>query len=417
MKNRCRLALCCLFSLSSLSAVASAQAPMTDLVANVFGEEVVGVGVERTYSLGAFNDAGEEGSTATGVTLQGTVAGGEILSIETPAVGACTLDAGVVSCDFGALEPGSFAEVLVLVRAPDQPGSMALSVAVSSSEADPLPENNTVTLEVRVTDQIGDLAVTASAPTHVAARNGEALITYNATLTNQGGIAAPDAHLLLFVPDETIAESYSSECALACDFFSCSLDCAVGTLEPGESATVTLVVRLVDQYATSVFFFAVAPFVPEGGIDLDPENDAAFVATEIAGAANTNNSVTSRQVFDFIEVPCSGDVLFIEGTQHGIVSETTSGQRTRVGYQFQTFGEAEGLVSGSSYRMVEATHEFQTGPRGFAFTASQLLFVSTLHLVGEGDVPDLFIRQLTHVVFNGQGFEVVNIELDSVTCR
>ncbi len=105
-------------------------------------------GGSLTYTLTVDNNGPE---TATGVVLQDTLPpGATLVSASADPHGTCGEDAGVVTCDIGAMVSGATVTVTVGVTAPSTPGTISNSVTVGCTTHDPNPADNTATEQTTV---------------------------------------------------------------------------------------------------------------------------------------------------------------------------------------------------------------------------------------------------------------------------
>jgi uncharacterized repeat protein (TIGR01451 family) len=127
--------------------------------------------------------------------------------------------------------------------------------------------------DVYVSDRrpAADLSLTkADAPDPVAPR---ATLTYTLDATNNGPNAAPDAHLLDTLPEGVTFVSASAGCTHSAG----QVDCALGTLAPDASATVTITVTPKDR-GVITNTATVGSFAP----DPDRSNNTATTETTVA---------------------------------------------------------------------------------------------------------------------------------------
>ncbi|MFK8014208.1 MAG: hypothetical protein AB8G17_02040 [Gammaproteobacteria bacterium] len=72
-----------------------------------------------------------------------------VIDSAVPSVGSCSIDGQDLSCDLGVLNAGAAATILLSVT-PQAEGDIAIDLAVTSLESDPLPSNNTALVTVSV---------------------------------------------------------------------------------------------------------------------------------------------------------------------------------------------------------------------------------------------------------------------------
>ena len=176
-------------------------------------------------------------NTAPGVVLTDEVSPGVVPISATPAT--CAVAGQTVTCALGDLANGQNVTVTVTSRAP--PGSTVTSstdvARVSSATIDPDPSDNAVTVTVGVV-QRADLAVTKTAvPTTVVPGN---IVTFPITVTNNG----PSTALGVNVSDEFDSAFVDLTATAPCVVQANAVQCPLGDLAPGGSASVTMTARL-----------------------------------------------------------------------------------------------------------------------------------------------------------------------------
>lgn len=186
--------------------------------------------------------------------------------------GACA----AVPCALGALAPGASRTIALAYAIPlayEAPNPIAVTAVVISAE-DPNAVNNTATVTTAVTP-LADLAIVKSGPATVIA--GET-VTYTLTITNVG----PSNAVGVIVTDPTPAGleivSNAGDCTT-------TFPCALGTLPPGASRTIT-----------SRFVVPVGPGAPDiitnsaavssSTADPKPVNDASTVQTAVVSVVD-----------------------------------------------------------------------------------------------------------------------------------
>jgi uncharacterized repeat protein (TIGR01451 family) len=189
--------------------------------------------------------------------------------------GSCTQDGRIVTCPFGTIAAGRGLGTFVKLRAADA-GTYTISGSVTADQADGVTANNS---------DSGTIVVTASADVGVAVSDsmdpvkpGQG-VTYTTTVTNQGPSASSNVTL-----SETWSASTSKDLAVGrvtttagtCAVVGMRLDCQLGTLTSGESATVTVALK------------------PRGGGSVTLNATAS--ATEFDPAATNNSDTESTAV-------------------------------------------------------------------------------------------------------------------------
>lgn len=203
-------------------------------------------GTQLQYTITVTNNGP---STALGVVATDRLpAGVSFVSVATT-VGSCTYGqptARDLTCNLGNLASGATVTITVTALvAPDvPPGTLLVNEAVvSSSTADPDNANNRVSVTTSVTAS-ADLSVTKTdSPDPVVAGS---LLTYTITASNAGPSTAHAVLLTDTIPAGTtyvggVDNNGNTVCTLV---QVATVECAVGTLQPGQNAVVQLTVRV-----------------------------------------------------------------------------------------------------------------------------------------------------------------------------
>ncbi|HWP45948.1 MAG TPA: FG-GAP-like repeat-containing protein [Candidatus Limnocylindrales bacterium] len=192
----------------------------------------VTVGANLTYLLTVTNQGP---SQATGVTLTDMLPPNITFVSVTTSQGNCSLTIGV-NCTLNTLAVGATATVTILVKPPTA-GTITNTVTVASLVFDPVLTNNTNSQNTEVT--AANLTITSSdSPDPVTIGAG---LTYTLQVTNNGPSAATGVTLTDILPVGVTLVSATP------DQGSCTgvtpVSCALGTLNNGATATVTLVMN------------------------------------------------------------------------------------------------------------------------------------------------------------------------------
>lgn len=188
-------------------------------------------------------------STAQGVTLTDRLPAGVTFVSVSTTVGSCTYGQPVereLTCNLGNLASGATATVTVNATvAPDvAPGTVLVNEAVvASATADPDNSDNRISVSTTVSAS-ADLRVTKSdSPDPVLAGT---LLTWTITATNDGPSTATSVLLTDTLPaGVTYVGGVNNNGQTVCTLVqAATVECAVGTLDPGESAVVQLTVRV-----------------------------------------------------------------------------------------------------------------------------------------------------------------------------
>ena len=181
-------------------------------------------------------------SDATAVTLVDTLPAGLGIDSVDPSAGTCSVTGQQVSCQTDRLAPDGVLTVRVRGSlADDLTGSLTNVATADSAVSDPDPSNDSATVTTPVT-QSADLRLTkAVSPEPVPAGTS---VTYTLTAVNVGPSEASAVVLADTMPDglTVLANGVSgpdgTDCTVAAD--NGSFSCALGTLDPGASRSVTV---------------------------------------------------------------------------------------------------------------------------------------------------------------------------------
>lgn len=190
-----------------------------------------------------------------------------------PSQGICA--SGVV-CTLGDLEVGEEATVVITVSVdPAVTGLLTNRAAVQSSNPDPDPDNNSASAETLIQASAAlTLTKIAQPPT---ARPGD-LVVYQIVVTNTGPSAAASVVISDPLPASLRTPLISSS-AGGCTAFPCGL----GTLNPGESATVLVIGWLADDAAGAITNTAtVTTSTPLSNPGDDQEDSATIQVASLA---------------------------------------------------------------------------------------------------------------------------------------
>jgi uncharacterized repeat protein (TIGR01451 family) len=160
--------------------------------------------------------------------------------------GPCTANGNLLTCQISTIyNHVGIAGIRVTVRAVSA-GSAVNTATITADQPDPNLSNNTSSVTVQIQPPTADLAVTkVGTPNPVTAGHQ---VTYTITVTNNGpssatGIVTSDSWTATSgIKGGTDFESVSTNQG-TCTETGASISCAIGTLAPNSSATVTLVLQ------------------------------------------------------------------------------------------------------------------------------------------------------------------------------
>ena len=210
-------------------------------ITKVAAPDPLTAGSPGTYTLTIHNDGP---SAARDVTISDPMPAGVTAVDADSGRGPCDLGP-TVTCRLGTLGSGADAVVVIRVEVgPDRTGSIVNTASVDSSTPDPTPDDDAATSQTPVV-RVADLQVTKSSdPSPIVAGSG---VTYTITVTNNGPSAATGTTVA-----DTLPAGFSSiaadPSAGTCEIDDQDVDCALGTLEPGASAVVTITAALDPAY-------------------------------------------------------------------------------------------------------------------------------------------------------------------------
>ncbi len=194
----------------------------------------VPIGGDFTYALAVTNNSA---SPATGVLVTDTLPPGVTFRGATPA-GTCS-GTPTITCSLGVLPEGTTVTISLFVTAPKTTRIIQNTASVAAaSPADPDVSNNTDVEETRVV--AADVSITKTDDPDPVLVGGE--LTYTMMVKNNGALTATDVVVTDPVPDGTKLLSASSTVG-TCSGTS-TVTCPIGTLQSGDSATVTAVVSV-----------------------------------------------------------------------------------------------------------------------------------------------------------------------------
>jgi uncharacterized repeat protein (TIGR01451 family) len=309
----------------------------------------VGVGQRLAYTITASN-AGPD--PATGVTLADALPGGTLVSA-TASQGSCS-GTTMVSCALGSVASGGSATVTIVLTAPTSAQTLTDTASVSTSTFDPNPDNDssTTTTTVSATAEVAVGMTDAPDPVNVGAN-----LTYKITVPNFGPAAATGVTVTGGIPSTVTFVSATASQGGPCTRTT-SVSCPLGSIAPGDSATVTIVVAVGSNTSGGITNNA---FVTSTSPDGNAANNSTTITTTVLGSISgaVNNDANGAGI--------GGVAVFLDTNGDGT---PTAGEPTRTtgtsgGYTFT------GLVAGT-YRVDYAA---STLPSGFRNSGTKPLTV------------------------------------------
>ncbi len=183
--------------------------------------------------------------------------------------------ARTVTCALGRIAPGSTAKVTITVVA-DRIGPVSNTVTVTGAGTDPDAADRTASSSTSVTDPDADVSIAISdAPDPIALGAGD--ITYSIVATNHGPATATGIRIVDELPDGVTL--VSAKPGTKCAVNGVTVSCNGGSLTPGSSTRITIVVRPTVS-GTVVDTVGVSATTP----DPAPGNDRATTSTTVQPA-------------------------------------------------------------------------------------------------------------------------------------
>ena len=256
----------------------------------------VNAGANFNYTIAVTNNGP---STATNVTVTDVLPPGVTFVSASGGGFTCTETAGTVTCTRGSLAAGATATITLTVTAPNEGGTIAVNTArVTANEADPNQGNNQDTAPAITVTPQADLSITKTDSPDPVFANGT--LTYTVTVTNAGPSTAAGVVVTDNLPAGvtfTSATPSQGTCTPPANGDGGTVTCNLGSLAPGASATVSIVVT--------------AP--AEGG----QITNTASVTAETADQNPNNNSATATTTVEAVTdlaIDKSGPATAVAGT-------------------------------------------------------------------------------------------------------
>lgn len=242
-------------------------------------------GGEAVYTLTVHN-AGP--STAQSVTVSDDVPAGLKVLEATTADGTCTVSGADVSCALGAVAAGGNAVVVIRVAvSAAQTAAITNAGSVTSTTTDPDPSNNddSVTTDVQ---QLADVEVIKTSDDVSAVAGGG--VTYRLTVVNHGPSDATTVTATDTLPTGltlTKADPTQGQCTST----GRTVNCALGTVAAGNTATVVVTAALDPAYQGKSLVNTASATSPV--TDPDHGNNSSTVTIPVETRADLSVTKTS----------------------------------------------------------------------------------------------------------------------------
>jgi hypothetical protein len=143
-----------------------------------------------------------------------------------------------------------------------------------------------------------------------------------------------------------------------------------------------------------------------------------LLTASLSSAGHAEVTYNAKEWTDMIvDIPCSGDVVQLEGYMHVMMSWTVDdngGIHGKIMYQpMNLAGEViSGPNMGAGYNATGVTQDNLNGVVGEAYT-----YINNYRMIGKGDAPNLMVHETYHVTVNADGDPIVEIHNYSITCK
>ncbi len=300
---------------SSANNSATASTPVlarADLALTKNGPATVIAGTEIVYTVTLTNNGVSDAASVS--VADATPAGLVFVSNS----GDCSSS---YPCSFGTLAPGAVRTVTTTYRVPASyttPNPIVNTATASSTTTDPVPANNSATSSTSVTTS-ADVSIVKLAPEAVIAGTD---LVYTVIVTNNGDSDALSVSVADPTPTGLTFVSNSGACATA-------YPCALGTLAPGQTRTITSTYSVPLTYTTPVPIVNTAT-VSSATSDPVPSNNSSTTSTSLT-ILNAELEIT--KLGPATAVPGSNLVYTITVTNHGpdVAPSTTVSDPTPFG--------------------------------------------------------------------------------------
>ncbi|TML11040.1 MAG: DUF11 domain-containing protein, partial [Actinobacteria bacterium] len=230
---------------------------------------------QLTYTLSISNLGPDD---ATGVVATDTLPP-EVTFVS--ASTGCSHSSGVVTCALGGVARDDTTQKTITVATPSTPGMVSNTATVAGNQTDPDTTNNESTIETLVRDP-ADLGVTVTdSPDPITTGS---TLTYTTVVTNAGPGNAPLVSMTQTLHRRT---TFVSATPGTCSEDSGTVTCDLGTINSGNSVTITITVTKSSPGVIS----STAAVTGDVG-DANPANDSETEFTNKPTALDLANAIT-----------------------------------------------------------------------------------------------------------------------------
>ena len=121
-------------------------------------------------------------------------------------------------------------------------------------------------------------------------------------------------------------------------------------------------------------------------------------------------------VTEFVEIPCAGESVILQGSLHILSHFTVTGNNVVSKMMYQPQGiTGVGSISGERYHSTGVTQEIfkSSFSNGQATSTS----INNFRIIGEGPGNNFLIHAVTHVTFNANGTVTARVDNFTVDCK
>lgn len=253
-------------------------------------------GANVTYTLTIRNNGP---ANATNVVATDTLPAGLTFVSATPSQGAACTGPSTISCALGALASGAQATITV-VAGTSSAGVVVNSAAVTGSEPDPNPSNNTTTEPTTIAAPgTADLRIVKVDSPDPTVANG--IVAYTLTVENRGPSAASTVVVSDTVPANTTFEAVTPPAGWVCTApaygATGAISCTTATMAVNATAAIVLHVRVAAGTAAGTTLSNTAT-VSAATPDADPSNNSDTEPTLVTGPGTVDLAIVKTDAPD-----------------------------------------------------------------------------------------------------------------------